>query len=256
MTLIYIYVILFEDFGVINVVRLQKAIADLGYCSRRKAEELITAGKVNVNGKKITELGTKVNINDTIRVNDEVLVHQEKEYYMFNKPREVVTTTSDDKGRKTVLDYIDTDKRIYPIGRLDYDTTGLILLTNDGEFANAMMKPSNEIEKTYIAKINGILPKEDIIELKKGVIIDKRRCIPDKVKVKSIDNKNNTSIVEITIHEGKNHEIKKIFMHFGLDVLKLKRIRYGSLNLGNLNSGEYKKLSNKEIKTLYSLIKK
>ena len=238
------------------MIRLQKAIADLGYCSRRKAEELITDGKVYVNGKKITELGTKVDINDTIRVNDEILVHQEKEYYMFNKPREVVSTTNDDKGRRTVLDYIDTDKRIYPIGRLDYDTTGLILLTNDGEFANAMMKPSNEIEKTYIAKINGILPKEDIIELKKGVIIDKRRCIPDKVKVKSIDNKNNTSIVEITIHEGKNHEIKKIFMHFGLDVLKLKRIRYGSLNLGNLNSGEYKKLSNKEIKTLYSLIKK
>ena len=238
------------------MIRLQKAIADLGYCSRRKAEELITDGKVYVNGKQITELGTKVDINDTIRVNDEILVHQEKEYYMFNKPREVVSTTSDDKGRRTVLDYIDTDKRIYPIGRLDYDTTGLILLTNDGEFANAMMKPSNEIEKTYIAKINGILPKEDIIELKKGVIIDKRRCIPDKVKVKSIDNKNNTSIVEITIHEGKNHEIKNIFMHFGLDVLKLKRIRYGSLNLGNLNSGEYKKLSNKEIKTLYSLIKK
>ena len=238
------------------MIRLQKAIADLGYCSRRKAEELITDGKVYVNGKQITELGTKVDINDTIRVNDEILVHQEKEYYMFNKPREVVSTTNDDKGRRTVLDYIDTDKRIYPIGRLDYDTTGLILLTNDGEFANAMMKPSNEIEKTYIAKINGILPKEDIIELKKGVIIDKRRCIPDKVKVKSIDNKNNTSIVEITIHEGKNHEIKKIFMHFDLDVLKLKRIRYGSLNLGNLNSGEYKKLSNKEIKTLYSLIKK
>ena len=238
------------------MIRLQKAIADLGYCSRRKAEELITDGKVYVNGKQITKLGTKVDINDTIRVNDEILVHQEKEYYMFNKPREVVSTTNDDKGRRTVLDYIDTDKRIYPIGRLDYDTTGLILLTNDGEFANAMMKPSNEIEKTYIAKINGILPKEDIIELKKGVIIDKSRCIPDKVKVKSIDNKNNTSIVEITIHEGKNHEIKKIFMHFGLDVLKLKRIRYGSLNLGNLNSGEYKKLSNKEIKTLYSLIKK
>lgn len=238
------------------MIRLQKAIADLGYCSRRKAEELIKTGKVYVNGKQITELGTKVNISDTIRVNNEILVHQEKEYYMFNKPREVVSTTSDDKGRKTVLDYIDTDKRIYPIGRLDYDTTGIILLTNDGEFANLMMKPSSEIEKTYIAKINGILPKEDIIELKKGVVIDNRKCVPDKVKVRSIDNKNSTSIIEITIHEGKNHEIKKIFTHFGLDVLKLKRIRYGSLNLGNLNSGEYKKLSNKEVKTLYSLIKK
>ena len=238
------------------MIRLQKAIADLGYCSRRKAEELITAGKVYVNGKKITELGTKVDINDTIRVNNEILVHQEKEYYMFNKPREVVSTTSDDKGRKTVLDYIDTDKRIYPIGRLDYDTTGLILLTNDGEFANAMMKPSSEIEKTYIAKINGIMPKEDLIELKNGIIIDKKKCVPDKVKVRKIDNKNNTSIVEITIHEGKNHEIKKLFEHFNLDVLKLKRINYGSLSLGNLRSGEYKKLSIKEVKTLYSLIKK
>ena len=238
------------------MVRLQKAIADLGYCSRRKAEELIISGKVYVNGKKITELGTKVNPSDTIRVNNEILVYQEKEYYIFNKPREVVSTTSDDKGRKTVLDYIDTDKRIYPIGRLDYDTTGLILLTNDGEFANAMMKPSNKIEKTYIAKINGIMPKEDLIELKNGVVIDKRKCIPDRVKVKKIDKSNNTSIVEITIHEGKNHEIKKMFEHFNLDVLKLKRISYGSLYLGNLQSGDYKKLSTKEIKTLYSLIKK
>ena len=159
------------------MVRLQKAIADLGYCSRRKAEELITSGKVFVNGKKITELGTKVNTSDTIRVNNELLTRQEKEYYMLNKPREVVTTTKDDKGRKTVLDYIDTDKRIYPVGRLDYDTTGLILLTNDGEFANMMMKPNSKIEKTYIAKINGILPKEDLISLKKGVIIDKRKFL-------------------------------------------------------------------------------
>ena len=238
------------------MIRLQKAIADFGYCSRRKAEELILNGKVYVNGKKITELGTKVDINDTIRVNNEILVHQEKEYYMFNKPREVVSTTSDDKGRKTVLDYIDTDKRIYPIGRLDYDTTGLILLTNDGEFANLIMKPSSEIEKTYIAKINGIMPKEDILELKKGIIIDKKKCIPDRVKVKKIDKTNNTSIVEITIHEGKNHEIKKMFEHFHLDVLKLKRTSYGSLYLGNLQSGKYKKLTTKEIKTLYSLIKK
>ena len=256
MTYKYNYVILFEDFGVIFVIRLQKQIADLGYCSRRKAEELITAGKVYVNGKKITELGTKVDINDTIRVNDEILVHQEKEYYMFNKPREVVSTTSDDKGRKTILDYFDIDKRIYPIGRLDYDTTGLILLTNDGEFANLMMKPSSQIEKTYIVKINGIMPKEDIITLKRGIVIEKRKCIPDKVKVKSIDKKTNTSIMEITIHEGKNHEIKKMFEYFNLDVLKLKRTRYGSLYLGNLESGKYKKLSVKEIKTLYSLIKK
>jgi 23S rRNA pseudouridine2605 synthase len=155
-----------------------------------------------------------------------------------------------------VLDYFDTDKRIYPVGRLDYDTTGLILLTNDGEFANSMMKPNNKIEKTYIAKINVIMTKEDMIKLKKGIVIDKIKCVPDRVKVKKIDKKNNTSIVEITIHEGKNHEIKKMFKSLNIDVLKLKRTRYGSLNLGNLQSGKYKKLSIKEVKILYSLIRK
>ena len=238
------------------MVRLQKAIADYGYCSRRKAEELIINGKVSVNGEIIKELGTKVEPNDTIRVNGEILLKQEKEYYIFNKPREVVSTTKDDKGRKTILDFFDLDKRIYPIGRLDYDTTGIILLTNDGEFANLMMKPNSNIKKTYIAKVNGILPKEDLIELKSGVIIDNRKCIPDHVRVKSIDKAKNNSIIKITIHEGKNHEIKRIFEHFNLDVKKLKRIRYGSLELGSLASGKYRQLSIKEVKTLYSLIKK
>ena len=145
MTYKYNYVILFEDFGVIFVIRLQKQIADLGYCSRRKAEELITAGKVYVNGKKITELGTKVNPTDEIRINNEILSVQEKEYYIFNKPREVVTTTSDDKGRKTVLDFFDIDKRIYPVGILYYYITGLILLNNDGEFDHLIIKHSIKI---------------------------------------------------------------------------------------------------------------
>ena len=238
------------------MIRLQKAIADLGYCSRRKAEELIVKGKVFVNGKKITELGSKVNPSDEIRIGDDILIKQEKRYFMFNKPREVVTTTSDDKGRKTVLDYFDIDTRIYPIGRLDYDTTGLILLTNDGEFANAMMKPSNRIQKIYLAKVNGILSRDELDELKKGIVIDKHKCVPDKVRVKSVDKSTNISFIEITIHEGKNHEVRKMFEHFNLDVLKLKRTGYGSLRLGNLASGKYKELSIKEIKVLYSLIKK
>ena len=236
--------------------RLQKQISTLGYCSRRKAEELIVKGLVKVNGTVVTELGTKVDTNDVIEVEGVTLTKQEKEYYVFNKPREVVSTTSDDKGRKTILDYFDIDTRIYPIGRLDYDTTGIILLTNDGEFANLMMKPSSNIKKVYLAKINGILSLEEINALKKGIKVKGISYNIDRIKVKKIDKAKNTSMVEITIHEGKNHEIKKIFEYFNLDVLKLTRLSYGSIELGDLPSGKYRKLSIHEIKTLYSLIKK
>ena len=236
--------------------RLQKQISALGYCSRRKAEELIVKGLVKVNGNIVTELGTKVDTNDIIEVEGNTLTKQEKEYYIFNKPREVVSTTSDDKGRKTILDYFDIDTRIYPIGRLDYDTTGIILLTNDGEFANLMMKPSSNIKKVYLAKINGILSLEEINTLKKGIKVKGVSYNIDRIKVKKIDKAKNTSMVEITIHEGKNHEIKKIFEYFNLDVLKLTRLSYGSIELGDLPSGKYRKLSIHEVKTLYSLIKK
>ena len=236
--------------------RLQKQISTLGYCSRRKAEELIVQGKVKVNGNIVTELGTKVDPNDIIEVEGVTLSKQEKEYYVFNKPREVVSTTSDDKGRKTILDYFDINTRIYPIGRLDYDTTGIILLTNDGEFANLMMKPSSNIKKVYLAKINGILSKEDILTLKKGIKVKGVSYNIDRIKVKKIDKAKNTSMVEITIHEGKNQEIKKIFEYFNLDVLKLTRLSYGSIALGDLPSGKYRKLSIHEVKTLYSEIKK
>ena len=155
--------------------RLQKVIANSGYCSRRKAEDLIINNKVTVNGKVVNELGVKVKGDDIIKIGNDILSRKEKVYYMFNKPREVISTVSDDKGRKTVKDFFDVDKRIYPIGRLDYDTTGLLLLTNDGEFANLMMKPSSEIEKVYLAKINGILTKEDKEKILKGIIIKRKK---------------------------------------------------------------------------------
>lgn len=236
--------------------RLQKVIAASGYTSRRKAEELILNGKVIVNGNVVTELGTKVDSKDIIIVEGHSISYEEKEYYMLNKPREVISSVSDDKGRKTVVKYIDTDKRIYPVGRLDYDTTGLIILTNDGDFANKMMKPNNNISKTYLAKLASILTKEDITKLLNGLVIDSVKCTPDKVKIKEIDKKNNKCLVEISIHEGRNHEVRKLFEKLGYDTLKLTRIAYGNLKLGNLRSGEYRPLSKSEIVELLNLIKK
>lgn len=238
------------------MIRLQKAIADRGYCSRRKAEELIQKGKVSVNGEIISELGTKVSEKDEIIVEGNVLSKQDKEYYLLYKPRGVISSVKDDKNRKTVVDFFPSNVRIYPIGRLDYDTSGILLLTNDGEFANLMMHPSSEIEKKYVAKLEGILTGLEIKKIKSGVIIDGFKCIPDRIKLKSFDKKNNTSIVEITIHEGKNHEVKRIFESIGLNVIKLKRETFGTLTLDGLKPGESRKLSMKEVKTLYSIIKR
>lgn len=233
--------------------RLQKVIAQSGYCSRRKAEELIKNSKVKVNGKIITELGTKVNSSDQIFIDNKLLSQEEKLYFLLNKPRGVISSSNDEKNRKTVVDIIETDKRIYPIGRLDYDTTGIILLTNDGDFANEMMHPSNEIDKVYIAKVNGILKGKEINQLKYGVVVDGKKTSPAKVKLRKIDKKNNTCIVELIIHEGRNHQVKKMIEAVGFEVLKLKREKFGFLTLKGLNSGEYRSLSRKEISKLHDL---
>ncbi len=234
--------------------RLQKLIAESGYCSRRKAEELIKNGKVMVNGSIIRELGTKASFGDEIIVEGNMLEHEEKEYYLFYKPRGVVCTTKDDKGRKTVLDFFDeTNKRIYPVGRLDYDTTGLLLLTNDGEFANLMMHPSYKIDKFYVAKVKGIVTGYEVKKLKSGILLDNVKIFPSRVKLKRIDKKNNTSIVEITIHDGKNHEVKRLMESVGHEVIKLKRETFGFLTLGTLKPGEKRRLSPKEVKQLYNL---
>ena len=236
--------------------RLQKVIANLGYCSRRHAEELISKGEVKVNGKVVTELGTKVKKGDTIEVENTILDNnKDYEYYILNKPREVVTTTKDEHGRKTVIDLIDTTTRIYPVGRLDYDTTGILLLTNDGELANKLMHPKNNIDKTYIAKVEGIVTGYAIKKLREGVVIDGYKTSLARVKLKKVDKNKNTSLVEITIHEGKNHQVKKMFESVGYKVSKLKRTNYANLDLTNLRVGEYRKLSNKEIAILYSLVK-
>lgn len=236
--------------------RLQKVIANSGYCSRRKAEEEIKKGHVTVNGRVVMELGTKVDTQDVVEINGTVIKKEEnKEYILLYKPRETITSVHDDKGRKTVLDCIDSEVRVYPVGRLDYDTTGLLLLTNDGELANLLMHPKTEIDKVYVAKIRGILTGAEINRLKSGIVIDGRKTAKAKIKVRKSDRKTMTSIVEITIHEGRNHQVKKMFEHVGHEVLKLKRERFAFLDLKGLRSGEYRCLSIKEVKKLYAMAK-
>lgn len=236
--------------------RLQKVIANRGYCSRRHAEELILGNKVRVNNEIVNVLGTKVDEKDIIEINGEVLTVEQKEYYLLNKPRGVITSVKDDKKRKTVVDLIDTKTRIYPVGRLDYDTTGILLLTNDGDLTNMLLHPKNEIEKVYIAKIEGIITGKAINILKSGVIIDGVKTSRAKVKLRKIDKKNQTSIVELVIHEGKNHQVKKMFEAIGYQVEKLKREKIAFLDLSGLKSGEYRYLTIKEVKQLYNLVKK
>ena len=235
--------------------RLQKFIANSGYTSRRKAEELIKEGKVIVNGETITNLGHKVDSNDEVVIDGMRIEKENKVYYLLNKPRGYVSSTSDDKGRKVVTDIINTNLRIYPVGRLDYDTTGILILTNDGEFANLMMHPKNKIDKLYIAKIKGILFKNEIEKLSKGVEIDGIKTSKARIKVKKYDKKTNTSIVEVVIHEGRNHQVKKMFEAVGHEVLKLKREQIAFLTLDGLSSKEYRMLTPKEVKRLYNLAK-
>ncbi len=232
--------------------RLQKVIAQAGIASRRKAEDLIKDGKVKVNGEVITELGTKVKESDRVEVNNKPIEKENKEYYLLNKPRGVITTTSDEHGRKTVTELINTEARIYPVGRLDYDTTGAIILTNDGEFANILMHPSNKIDKVYLAKLEGIIKGEQINTLKNGVMLDDILVKASRVKLKKVNKESNTSMVEITIHEGKNHQVKRMFESVGFHVEKLTRERIDIFTINNLKSGEYRKLTPKEVQVVYS----
>ena len=236
--------------------RLQKVIAQAGIASRRKAEELITEGKVKVNGVVVTELGTKVSEKDRVEVNNEIIEKEKKEYYLLNKPRGVVTTTQDDKNRKTVVDLIPTDARIYPVGRLDYDTTGVLLLTNDGDFANILMHPTSNVDKVYMAKLEGIIKGEQINQLKDGIELDGELVKPSRVKLKKVDPKSNTCMVQITIHEGKNHQVKRMFEAVGFPVAKLKREKEAFFDLKDLQSGEFRKLTPKEVAKVYGLKQK
>ena len=236
--------------------RLQKVIANSGYCSRRKAEELILAGKVYVDGEKVTELGTKISGSEVIVVEGVTLQKEiKKVYYLLNKPSGYICSLNDEKGRNVVTDLIETKERIYPVGRLDYDTTGLLILTNDGEFANILMHPSNEVEKVYKATIDSILTTEEIYALKDGIVVDGIKVIPSRVKVKKKNMNKNTQVVEIGIVEGRNHIVKRIFEEMGHRVIKLKREKYAFLELEEMPVGSYRTLTINEVKRLYNLKK-
>ena len=232
--------------------RLQKVIAQAGVASRRKAEELIVNGKVTVNGSIVRELGTKVSGTDIITVSGRQLTKESYEYYLLNKPGGYICSLNDEFNRNIVTELIATDKRIYPVGRLDYDTTGLIILTNDGTLANILMHPKNGVEKTYVAKIEGNLTMEELHKLKMGIVIDGILCKPLRVKIKKHDIIKCVDIVEVVITEGRNHIVKNLFKAVNHEVIKLKREKYGFLELGNLKSGEYRPLSIKEVHRLYA----
>ena len=217
-------------------------MAASGVASRRKAEELISDGKVSVNGEVITELGFKANYEDDIRVNGKPIKKEEKVVYLFNKPKNVISSCADEKGRETVLDYIIEPYRLYPLGRLDYDSSGLLLITNDGSLTQKILHPKYEVKKTYEVTVNKILDKETIVRLQDGVIVDGRRTAPCKIKLKKINENKNTSFVEMTIHEGRNREIRKMFNTQGAEVIKLHRIKEANITLGDLRPGEYRKL--------------
>ncbi|GAB3791690.1 pseudouridine synthase [Virgibacillus kimchii] len=237
--------------------RLQKVIAQSGVTSRRKAEKLITDGLVTVNGKLITELGTKVSPADKVEVNGVPIEKEEPVYYLLYKPRGVISSLKDDKQRKVVTDFFtEIPERVFPIGRLDYDSSGIILLTNDGEFANLLMHPKYEVDKVYVAKIEGMPSPQELKQLKKGVLSENEWLRAVHYKVLSTDRKNKSMIIELTLREGKNRHIRRMMKELGYPVQKLKREKYGMLTLTGLQPGEYRSLTPKEVKQMRNMARK
>lgn len=233
-------------------IRLQKYLAEAGIASRRKCEELILDGKIEVNGKVVTELGTKVTENDKVKYNGKLISPvEEKIYILLNKPIGYVTTVKDQFGRDTVLDLVKVDKRIVPVGRLDMYTSGALILTNDGEFVNKLTHPKNEVNKTYNVTISGKITQEDINKLQKGVKIDDNYITkPAKVKILKIDEEKNISRIQITIHEGKNRQVRKMCNAIDKKVLALHRSKIGDIDVKDLKIGTWRYLTEKEINSL------
>lgn len=242
-------------------MRINKYIATCGVASRRKADELVSGGRVKVNGEVVTELGMEVSSNDRVEVDGQVVtLSQQDFYFMMNKPQGCVTTVSDDRNRATVLElfnewfervYNQTPPRVFPVGRLDYNTQGLLILTTDGDLANILTHPRHHIEKTYVAKVRPVLTSADVHKLETGVLIDGEKTLPAKVKIVSTNG--NKQFVELTILQGRNRQVRKMFSAVGKIVEKLERVSVGQLKLQNLERGDIRPLKTSEIAYLKSL---
>ncbi|MBO0600467.1 rRNA pseudouridine synthase [Sporosarcina sp. E16_3] len=231
--------------------RLQKVLAQAGVASRRKSETLIVAGKVKVNGVVVTELGTKVSSSDRVEVEGVQLVKETYVYFLLYKPRGIISTVDDEKGRKTVLDlFPQIEQRIFPVGRLDYDTSGVIIMTNDGDFSYLMTHPKFGIKKKYIAKVKGIPGREALRKLETGIDLEDGKTAPAHVKMQSVDKKSETALIEITIHEGKNRQVRRMFDAIGCPVQKLRRESFGNVTTHGMNAGEARELTKHEVKQL------
>lgn len=235
-------------------MRLQKFLAQAGVASRRKSEALILSGKVKVNDLVVTELGTKIDPDrDVIRYNDKIITKEEKKvYYMLNKPTGYVTTVKDEKGRKTVLDLLSAvPERIYPVGRLDCDTSGLLLLTNDGDLTYLITHPKHEVKKTYIATVRGIPSADQLDHFRNGLVIDNWKTAEAKINI--ISSKKDSATLSITIREGRNRQVRKMCAAIGTPVISLKRVLVGAIDMGDLQEGKYRSLTDKEISYLKDL---
>ena len=231
--------------------RLQKVLAQAGVASRREAEEYITAGRVKVNGKVVKELGTKVGPDAFIMVDGHPIQRERKTYLLFYKPRGVVTTMKDPEGRKSIADYVkDIPQRVYPVGRLDYNTEGLLLLTNDGELAQAMTHPSHEVNKIYEVTVPGIVPQEKLDLLRVGVKLEDGMTAPALVDLVGYDYEKNLTRFNVTIHEGRNRQVRRMCDYIGFPVRYLRRVQMGSLTLDGLRRGDCRELFNEEIEDL------
>ncbi|MGN1344305.1 MAG: pseudouridine synthase [Traorella sp.] len=233
--------------------RLQKVIASSGLTSRRKAETMIVENRVKVNGKLINELGYKVKKGDQIEVDGKLIQRENKVYYVMNKPKKTICTLNDEHNRKTVVSLIECEERIFPVGRLDYDTSGVLILTNDGEFANLITHPRYHLYKTYDVLIDGILNSSQIKQMEKGIPLEDGMTLPSKVRIRKKDFEHKKTKFDLTIQEGRNHQVKRMVEYFGYQVTSLHRKSIGFLKVDDMSQGQYRILKPQEVKDLRKL---